>query len=222
MLPLLHSEKSILRLQGYKVYTRPYELNIVGVRNKGILPNRFDDEIHVFFKVSPLKWEYHIFKATTDPGTFWLENPMQPQGTAILMQGQYRDAYAIGLHKGEYEALVQVKPVTVLRDYERSAYIDFMNGTMDTGLFGIDIHRAAAEGTTLYVDKYSAGCQVFQNADDFALFMDMCYRHRDLYGNSFSYTLIDYRAMRRAVMRRTLIGSLALSLGLLAWYETDF
>lgn len=221
MPPLLHSEKSILRSLRFVVYSRPYELNIVGVRNKGVIPNRFDDEMHVFFKVSPFKWEYHIFKATTDPGTFWLENPMQPQGTAILMQGQYVDSYAIGLHKGDYDALVQVKPVTVLRDYERTAYIDFFNGTSDTGLFGIDIHRAAAQGTTLYVDKYSAGCQVFQNADDFSLFMDMCYRHRDLYGNSFTYTLIDYRAMRRAIVRRTLLGSLGLALGLLAWYELD-
>jgi len=219
---LFHADKSILRLKGYKVYTRPYELNIVGVRNKGIIPNRFDDEIHVFFKVSPLKWEYHIYKATTDPGTFWLENPMEPQGTAILMQGQYVDAYAIGMHRDEYEALVQIEPVTVLRDYERTAYIDFMNGAMDTGLFGIDIHRAKAQGSTLYVDMYSAGCQVFQNAEDFSSFMQMCYRHRDLYGNTFSYTLIDYRAMRRAAVRRTLIGSIGLGLGLWAWYETDF
>ncbi len=218
---LLHADKSILRTLGYKVYTRPYEMNIVGVRNKGIIPNRFDDEIHVFFKTSPLKWEYHIYKATTDPGTFWLENPMEPQGTAILMQGQYADAYAIGLHRGEYEALVQVKPVTVLRDYQRTAYIDFFNGVRDTGLFGIDIHRAKAQGSTLYVDRYSAGCQVFQNAEDFYAFMQMCYRHSFLYGNSFTYTLIDYRAMRRGVMRRTLIGSAGLALGLLAWYEID-
>ena len=216
---LFHSDKSILRLKGYKVYTRPYELNIVGVRNKGVLPNTFDDELHVFFKVSTLKWEYHIYKATTDPGTFWLENPMQPQGTAILMQGQYMDTYEIGLHKGEYDALVQVKPVNVLRDYERKAYLDFMNGARDTGLFGIDIHRAKADGSTLYVDKYSAGCQVFQNAGDFSDFMQMCYRHRDLYGNTFTYTLIDYRAIKRAVARRTLAGSLLLSGGLWAWYE---
>jgi len=216
---MLHSEKSILRLKGYKVFTQPYQLNIVGVRNKSIVPNIFSDEIHVFYKTTPLKWEYHIFKATTDPGTFWLENPMNPQGTAVLEQGQYADAYQIGMHRDEYEALVQVKPMTVLRDYQRNAYIDFLNGTKETGLFGIDIHRAKAQGTTLYVDEYSAGCQVFQNAGDFSVFMDMCYRHRDLYGNIFTYTLIDYRAMRRAVFRRTLYASAAVSLGALAWYE---
>ena len=191
------------------------------MRSKGLLPNRFDDEIHVFYKVSSLKWEYHIYPATTDPGTFWLENPMQPQGTAIVSQGQYVNAYAIGIHKGEYEALVQVQPISVLRDYQRTAYIDFLNGTNDTGLFGINIHRAKAEGSTLYVDKYSAGCQVFQNANDFNEFMQMCYKHRDLYGNGFTYTLIDYRAIRRSVLRRTILGSLALGAGLITWYELD-
>ncbi len=218
---MLHEEKSILRLKGYKLYTRPYELNIVGLRSKNTIPNRFDDEIHVFYKVSPLKWNYHVFKATTDPGTFWLENPLSPQGTAILAQGQYVDAYEIGMHKGEYEALVQKRPVTVIRDYERKAYLDFMNGKKDTGLFGIDIHRALAQGTTLYVDKFSAGCQVFQNADDFDFFMNLCRNHTELYGNSFTYTLVDFRAMRREAARRILIGSFTLGFGLFAWYQAD-
>ena len=151
-----------MRLKGYGVGTRPYELNIVGLRSKSTLPNRFDDEIHVFYKVSPLKWNYHLFKATIHPGTYWLENPMSPQGTAILAQGQYVDTREIGLHNGEYEALVQKKPVTVLREYERRAYLDFMNGRKDTGLFGIDIHRAKAQGKTYLVDMYWRGARFFK------------------------------------------------------------
>jgi hypothetical protein len=218
---MLQEDKSILRREGYEVYTRPYELNIVGLRSKGIIPNRFDDEIHVFYRVSPLKWNYHVYKATTDPGTFWLLNPEQPQGTAVLAQGQYVNAYEIGLHKGEYESLLQKEPVTVIRQYERIAYLDFMNGQRDTGVFGIDIHRAKAIGTTQYVDEYSAGCQVFQNADDFGEFMGLCNKHKDLYGNSFTYTLIDYRAKRREAARRMLAGAFTLGLGLLTWYEFD-
>jgi len=213
--------KSILRNNKYVLYTRPYELNIVGMRSGKTISNVFNDEIHVFYRVSGLKWNYHVFKATTDPGTFWLNNPMSPQGTAIMAQGQYLDCYEIGLHKGEYEALIQKAPVTVLRDYDRTAYLDFLNGNKDTGLFGIDIHRAKAVGTTLYVDEYSAGCQVFQSADDFAFFMTLCETHRQMYGNSFSYTLIDYRALRREVIRRLLIGLSTLGLGLFTWYELD-
>src|ERR1035437_9729223 len=155
--------KGILRSKGYELYTRPYELNIIGVRSESTTPNTFDDEIHVFYKVAPIVWNYHAYKATTDPGTFWLRNPMQPQGTAILSQGQYRGAYQIGLHQGKYKALVQVKPITVIRDYDRDATLDFKNGTKSKGMFGINIHRASVTGITKAVDKYSAGCQVFSN-----------------------------------------------------------
>lgn len=188
--------------QKYELYTRPFELNIVGVRADSILPNRFDDLLNVFFKNNQHNWVHYRFAATTDPGTYWLQNPMHPQGTAILAQGQYKAAYQIGLHKGQYSALVQVKPVTVMRDYDRNALLDFMNGRPDTGMFGINIHRASVIGTTKTVDRNSAGCQVFANVNDFQLFMQLCEVHRQQYGNSFSYTLIDQRAIRRERQRK--------------------
>ena len=63
---MLSKVKSILRRKGYKVFSRPYELNIVGIRSKNTRSNRFDDEIHVFYKTGPVKWRYHVYKATTD------------------------------------------------------------------------------------------------------------------------------------------------------------
>lgn len=218
---ILPRVKSILRSKGYVVHTRPYELNIVGVRTRSTVPNRFDDEIHVFYKSKPLKWEYHIFKATTDPGTYWLQNPMQPQGTAILSQGQYENAYQIGMHLGKYKALVQIAPVTILRDYDRNAKLDFFNGRKDTGLFGINIHRAMSKGTTKFIDKFSAGCQVFQRAEDFQHFMELCEKHRSLYGNRFTYTLLDFRAMRRESIKRIVVGTLTLGLGLIGYINYD-
>ncbi|MCC7302506.1 MAG: hypothetical protein IT233_07690 [Bacteroidia bacterium] len=213
--------KSILRSNGYKLHTRPYELNIVGVRTRSTKPNRFDDEIHVFYKSKPLKWEYHIFKATTDPGTYWLQNPMQPQGTAILAQGQYVNAYRIGFHQRKYKALVQSAPVTIIRDYDRNAKLDFFNGRKDTGLFGINIHRALAQGKTKFIDKFSAGCQVFQDAADFDRFMSLCEKHSSLYGNQFTYTLLDFRAMRRESVKRILVGTFTLGLGLIGYINYD-
>jgi len=197
-----------LRFKTYETYSRPYELNIVGIRSDSTLPNRFDDEIHVFFKNNSGKWIHYIFPATTDPGTYWLQNPMSPQGTAILKQGQYKGAYQIGLHRGKYYALVQRKPVTVLRDYDRNAFLDFWNGKPETGMFGINIHRASVNGTTKSVDSYSAGCQVFANINDFNLFMQLCEKHKQLYGNSFTYTLIDKRAIARE-QKKTMAVSLA-------------
>ena len=199
--------RAILRHKKFKLYTRPYELNIVGLRGNSTIPNRFDDEIHVFYKVSALKWNYHVYKATTDPGTFWLENPMQEQGTAILSEGQYVNAYSLGLHRGEYKALVEQKPLTIIRDYDRNAKLDFFNGTKTTGQYGINIHRANRTGTTRTVDKYSAGCQVFENAEAFQQFLLLCDHHNHLYGNHFTYTLIDFRAVKRETYRRIAISS---------------
>lgn len=198
---ILQKMKAILRHKRFEVFSRPNELNIVGLRSKSTIPNRFDDEIHVFYKVSTLNWHYHIFKATTDPGTFWLKQPLQPQGTAILAEGQYKGAYQLGLHQGKYLALVQRKPVTVIRDYNRDAVLDFKNGTMTKGLYGINIHRANKTGTTKSVDKNSAGCQVFENANDFEFFLKLCEKHKSLYGNSFTYSLIDFRSVRRQNLR---------------------
>ncbi|MFL5763558.1 MAG: hypothetical protein ACJ77K_06405 [Bacteroidia bacterium] len=193
--------KAALRHKGFKIFERPYELNIVGLRSKSTVPNRFDDEIHVFYKVSTLNWHYHVFKATTDPGTFWLRQPMQPQGTAILSEGQYTDAYELGLHRGQYTALVQRRPVSYLRDYNRDAVLDFRNGTKSRGLVGINIHRGSKSGTTTTVDKYSAGCQVFESAADFDTFIKLCQKHKNLYGNHFTYSLIDFRAINRQSAR---------------------
>ena len=189
--------QTVLQKKGYRIFLRPFELNIVGVRSDSTRPNTFDDTIYVFFNNSEGKLIEHRFQATTDPGTYWLKNPMNPQGTAILKEGQYINTYGLGLHRGKYMALVQKRPVTVLRDYDRNAVLDFLNGTPDTGLFGINIHRASESGTTKVVEHYSAGCQVFANATDYLLFMTLCERHKQLYGNQFTYTLIDERALSR-------------------------
>lgn len=189
--------QSALQKKSYRIFLRPFELNIVGVRADSVKPNSFDDTIYVFFNNQDGQLVEHRFPATTDPGTYWLNNPMNPKGTAILKEGQYLNAYGLGLHRGKYLALVQKRPVTVLRDYDRNAVLDFLNGKEDSGLFGINIHRASETGTTRTVDKFSAGCQVFANATEFVLFMSLCERHRNLYGNQFSYTLIDERAVNR-------------------------
>jgi len=199
---MLSKLKAILKSKGFLLFTRPYELNIVGLRAKDTKPNTFQDEIHVFYKETATKWNYHVYKATTDPGTFWLKNPAAPQGTAILMEGQYKNCYGLGIHHGEYLALVQVRPITVYRDYDRTEMIQLKDATKQTGMFGINIHHAKSKGTTKYIDNYSAGCQVFANAEDFAEFIQLCQKHKSLYGNEFTYTLIDFRAVRRVTIRR--------------------
>lgn len=202
---------------GYSINTRPYELNIVGLRSPIARSNSFDDDIHAFFKDDKGKWVHYAWKATTDPGTYWLENPMQPQGTAILKQGHYEKTYRLGMHRGKYLALIESKAVTVIRDYDRNAVLDFFNGNEFTGYYGINIHHAKSEGTTDKVDRYSAGCQVFANINDFDFFLQLCLKHRQLYGNEFDYTLIDLRQLQRLFLQNIfLAGGFALA-SLIAW-----
>ncbi len=205
---------SAINQKSFEIYSRPYELNIVGVRADSTEANRFDDTIHVFFKNNSSQWIHYPFPATTDPGTYWLKSPMHPSGTAILKQGQYKGAYQIGLHKGKYYALVQRRPVTVLRDYDRNALLDFYNGRPDTGLFGINIHRASVNGITKSVDVHSAGCQVLASINDFNRLMSLAENHRRLYVNSFTYTLIDIRAIQRERKRKLMIGLTGAGIGI--------
>ncbi|RYZ30064.1 MAG: hypothetical protein EOO10_04170 [Chitinophagaceae bacterium] len=193
----MNTIQQALQKKGYRIFMRPFELNLVGVRTDSVKPNSFDDKIFLFYNNKEGKLLQHEFKATTDPGTYWLKNPMNPQGTAILKAGQYIGCYGLGLHRGKYLALVQKRPVTVIRDYDRDAVLDFMNGKEEKGLFGINIHRASENGTSATVDQYSAGCQVFANPTEFILFLQLCERHKTLYGNEFTYTLIDERAVNR-------------------------
>jgi hypothetical protein len=208
----------LLKLKGYKILDRPYELNIVGIRKDNSVPNKFDDTLYVFWKTDSGAWEGKYYTITTDPGTYWLKNPMSNLGAAILKEGQYENAYKLGLHRGEYKALVQQKPVVVFRDYDRNAVLDFNNGREEKGLFGINIHRSSSTGTSQNVDKWSAGCQVFENGQDFANFIQLAEKQNSLYGNNFTYTLVDERAYNRMLKRRGAYVFVALGLGVAGYF----
>ena len=47
-----------------------------------------------------------------------------------------------------------------------------------------------AGGKSIRVDKWSAGCQVIADNDDWHTFLDICQTAREIWGNSFSYTLL--------------------------------
>jgi hypothetical protein len=197
-----------LKDKGYVIYDKPYQLNIVGVRNAESQPNKFDDQLYVFYKDDSANWVIKEYPITTDTGTYWLENPMSNLGSAMLKEGQYVDAYKQGLHKGQYTALVEQKPVTTYRDYDRNAVFDFGQNTT-TGMYGINIHKAGEDSQD--VNKWSAGCQVFQKSDDFQEFMQLTDKHKANYGNNFTYTLLDERAVARKGRRFLLYGGMSAS-----------
>lgn len=205
--------------KGYGVFTddtKPFNVNIVGVRNSDRVSNEFNDTLCVFYKYNN-HWLYREFTITTDPGTVYRVKPINEAGTAILLPGQYNGMWRIGMHKGKYPALVQKNECTVIRDNNKDSildvtipeyknikiskknsivqndYIDY-NGnivfTTQTGMFGINCHKSGV-GNTVDVNYYSAGCIVFaDNALFVDEFLDICNGAANVFGNSFTFTLV--------------------------------
>ena len=193
--------KSYFAGKDYKFFDTPdkkLNLNIVGVRRDNQGTNTFDDFLLVMYREEELMIS-HRWQATTDPGKYWLLNPMNPKGTAVLVPGQYRGTWQLGKHQGKYEALVQRKPVKVYRDNNKDETIDYNNITtlVDEGYFGINIHRSNPYDQSYVINKWSAGCQVFKKIDDYNQFMGLCRESAKLYGPQFTYTLIDEKDLRK-------------------------
>ena len=185
--------------KGYKYFhdnlNKGYDVNIIGIRNsktKGRVTNAFDDTLTISYKIDG-EWQYHEFNCTTDPGSHWVENLLNEKGVAILKPNQYRGSHKLDFHQGRYLALRQKSEVTVYRDNDRDNNYDLNESKTDTGIFGINIHRATGRsgGKSIRVDKWSAGCQVIADNDDWHTFLGICQSAREIHGNSFSYTLIE-------------------------------
>jgi len=193
--------KSYFAAKGYKFFDTPdkkLNINIIGVRRDNQGTNTFDDFLLVMYREEELMIS-NRWQVTTDPGKYWLQNPINPKGTAVLAPQQYRGTWKIGKHQNKYEALVQRKAVKVYRDNSKDDIIDYNNITtlVDEGYFGINIHRSNPYDQSYLVNKWSAGCQVFKRIEDYNKFMELCRESAKIYGNSFTYTLIDEKDLRK-------------------------
>ena len=183
--------KKLFANKGYAYFTNgAYNLNIIGVRAAGHnITNSFDDVLVLIYKSPNGQWRRQIYNITTDPGRYYMLNPIMRKGTAILVPGQYRGAYQIDKHRGKYFALCQKKPVKVYRDNNMNEVYDWDINSLEEGMFGINIHKAGR--ISQRVDTWSAGCQVLASETDFKCFMNYCTKQIQYgFGNSFTYTLL--------------------------------
>ena len=183
--------EALFKKKGYAYFTNgAYNLNIIGVRAAGAqITNNFDDVLVLIYKSPTGLWQRQIYQITTDPGRYYMLNPSNRKGTAILVPGQYRGAYQIALHRGKYQALCQRKPVKVYRDNNKNEVYDWDINNLDEGLFGINIHKAGT--LSKRVDTWSAGCTVFAIDQQFKSFMNYCHKQIEYgHGNKFTYTLL--------------------------------
>jgi hypothetical protein len=205
--------KAVFKAKGYHYYdSGAYNLNIIGVRSENSKSNEFDDVMIVTYNSDRRKDLLDWWHITTDPGKKFLLNPLSGTGgTLIMVPGQYKSVYEIGIHgrskpkEKQYEALEQCRTIKYVRDRNLDMKLDFsLYRDKDSiknliwGNFKSNIHRGNSgwlsklRGTHL-VDGHSAGCQVFQYADEFEQFMKLCKTSAGIWGNSFSYTLLEER-----------------------------
>lgn len=185
---------NVIKNKGYRINTATGYPNIIGIRHLD-KENAFDDVFMVIRydangKILPLQ-----FLGTTDPGEPNLLNPVNTKGCAILVPGQYKNVWKIGMHHA-HEALVQIRNMSVYRDNDRDRQIDIDPAKIDTGLFGINFHgrytrkNVSVDGSPL-IGPWSAGCQVTAKNDDHEKSMQMCKAYFQMTGeDEFDYTLL--------------------------------
>lgn len=107
----------------------------------------------------------NCWKATTEPGWKYTNNPLNPDGAFRIAFGQYR-AWAVGWHK-THEALVQVGEIKGYRDRNKDGF-----RTGDKIIVGSDFGVNQHWGYDLpEVDGASAGCLVGQSTKGHLEFM---------------------------------------------------
>lgn len=169
---------------GGVVFTNPYLMNIAAVRDTDN-PDEWNDLlIYFYFDDNGRCNIEYVPEFTTDPGLKYLNSPTNSSGTAIIVEGWYRKLWKLGLHKGQYEALVQNTPIKVYRDNNKDDKLDLNPKSISEGMFGINLHRANVNSKAKKVSVHSAGCCVVRNYSDWTKFMDkvhLCYDHGQRY-----------------------------------------
>lgn len=169
---------------GHQVFLRgAYNLNMVGLRNTRGTHSEFDDLLTLTYKEYPDgPWIVRAWPATTDPGRYFLENPLNTAGTAVMEPGQYRSAYMGGYHRGR-RALVQVGPVRYRRDGDRDEDLDNDPGTVYEGNVALNIHDISNP-------SYMAGCQGVkpQHMEEI---LKIYGKAKMIWGPKISYTLLE-------------------------------
>jgi hypothetical protein len=204
-----------LKKKNYVVFEKPFEMNIVGVRyNKPGQPytNKFNDRLYVFYKNDQGSWKLVWWPISTVPGKYGSKDEY-PKGSTvkgqrnqvlhkdlpkmdsrggigILKPAQYLNLWVIGEYKEE----------KALRPTNQKFYRDTNKGNPNItyskegiGNAGMLIHKAfnRSQGPNTYgVGNWSEGCQVIPNPSHLDQFFGLLEKHKNKYGNKFTYTLI--------------------------------
>lgn len=153
-----------MRSKGYKVRA----LNIIlleGINTD--LKTLNDDKIDFFNDVRAIVSDdgevLMSCSATTEPGWYYRQNPMNVNGAAQVAFGQYLDSHCLGMHFKQ-RALVQCGNLKIFRDKNqdgsRAGDASYVGSE-----YGINLHTTGNSANAQAPDrvgKWSAGCNVGQ------------------------------------------------------------
>jgi hypothetical protein len=226
----------VIKTKNYTLYSKPYELNIVGVRNQCLSINEkytdeFVDKLYVMFKDENDEWvlkkyifstmsgseftltqsfienrnlttyvelESYINKRITMKEFYNIIKDDNNPGIQTLVPSQYLGVYQIGSKMGGNALITKQNSkqmVWIDSEFKRPEYLPanlskpIKENKLGTGDFGIAIQNGFPGGKK--VGNWSVdGSQTLSTKEDSTEFFDLCNKHKEKNGDSFTYTLV--------------------------------
>lgn len=179
-----------------------YNVNLWGIRSEDLETDEYNDVIGISWQHKG-KVYHHVFKATTDPGLYYMKNPMSVNGSALMVHNQqYQGALMAGKHNPgkptEHQAFRQIKPMKYWRDNDRNNYRDVEKGKIYEAIYYTNLHsRQPNKAMLATIGKTSAGCQVVQSPKDFhSILIPIRDKAVSNWGPTFTYTLFFERDIK--------------------------
>lgn len=130
----------------------------------------------------------YIVRGTTDPSPFYIETkPMNPKGTAVLLEGLHDRIWMVGIHAGRVTALVngwrgihktkQQKVKRLDKNYKFTPKIY-------KGWYCCNLHPAFDAKES--IGRSSAGCQVIMNRLEFNRYMQYILTSKEYLNNKWT------------------------------------
>lgn len=178
------------------------EVNIIGIEGIDLngtfnpdTPDRWNDLVGLLtFENGYPVWKC-LYVGTTEPGKYYILNPMNILGGARLDTGYHSAIWQVGKHRG-YTALQQTGVARLVRDANRNNRRD--DKITSERWKGINLHTTKTTGwrgsyNQNSIGKWSAGCTVIQKPEEFQSFMKAIMQSSQYRRNSahmFDYRLI--------------------------------
>jgi hypothetical protein len=155
----IDARKKELGFPVFRNNSKDYNINLTFIRNPDGKVNHFDDIVVIDWYDLTGKRVVHLWEITTDPGLYWLEKPMNINGTAIVIQNNFKTFY-------------------VWRDNDKNKKLRY-GGPKYNDVTGLNWHH----GWNLEkVGKTSAGCQVQSSITEQKKSLEICKNAYDNWG----------------------------------------